>query len=410
MKRKNIFLLLLFIVLFIPVFVSAEEKTALFKCEYNVMIIPESDSGWWIFKTHQDEVNFPLTVTVYDESTAKFDNAGHEMKFGSYIYLNEKETYGSVTIGIDTKDYAKKATAGGKYSCPTLTLDLSQQISYTLHNEDYGNRSESGGYMYVTKGKDPIIENGSQNEDKVVKVNDSCTRNVTKIDSIKFNPTVTFKLYNNGKKEYCLKIDNYNESCAQIISGTSSLYFSEGASYTFYITEEQSSKIFEQNFAMLEHNRFACPETIYIYYDASSMAGTQNYYFTTDKQEAIDNSIGDQYQEMDNSSSNKEDDNYNPGTEVTGCEVVPEEVRKWISISLNFVKYAALILVIVLGTIDFIKAAASGEPDSMKKAGQSFIKRVVAVIILFLLPMLVELILNLINLYGTKNDCFGVLK
>ncbi len=108
--------------------------------------------------------------------------------------------------------------------------------------------------------------------------------------------------------------------------------------------------------------------------------------------------------------TNTGDGTYDEGEKVYGCEVVPEEVRKWISISLNFVKYAALILVIVLGTIDFIKAAASGEPDSMKKAGQSFIKRVVAVIILFLLPMLVELILNLINLYGTKNDCFGVLK
>ena len=46
----------------------------------------------------------------------------------------------------------------------------------------------------------------------------------------------------------------------------------------------------------------------------------------------------------------------------------------------------------------------------MKKAGQSFIKRVVAVVILFLLPMLVELIINLINLYGANTDCFGVLK
>ena len=104
--------------------------------------------------------------------------------------------------------------------------------------------------------------------------------------------------------------------------------------------------------------------------------------------------------------SSTSNDTYDEGEEVYGCEVVPEEVRKWISISLNFVKYAALILVIVLGTIDFIKAAASGEPDSMKKAGQSFIKRVVAVIILFLLPMLVELILNLIDLYGANTDCF----
>ena len=114
------------------------------------------------------------------------------------------------------------------------------------------------------------------------------------------------------------------------------------------------------------------------------------------------------FEYVDNSSSN-DDDNYNPGDEVYGCEVVPEEIRKWIGISLNFIKYIALILVIVLGTIDFIKAAGSGEPDAMKKAGQTFMKRVVAVIILFLLPMIIDLILRLINLYGSTDDCFNVL-
>ena len=107
---------------------------------------------------------------------------------------------------------------------------------------------------------------------------------------------------------------------------------------------------------------------------------------------------------------NGNDGDYNPGKDAYGCEIVPDEVQKWIRISLNFVKYVALVLVVVLGTIDFIKAAGSGEPDAMKKAGQSFMKRVVAVIILFLLPMLVDLILHLINLYGSTDDCFGVLK
>lgn len=102
--------------------------------------------------------------------------------------------------------------------------------------------------------------------------------------------------------------------------------------------------------------------------------------------------------------------NYNGGTEVNGCEVVPPVVKKWIKVALNFVKYVALVLVIILGTLDFIKAAGSGEPDAMKKAGQSFIKRVVAVIILFLLPMIVDLLLNLIELYGANTDCFEVLE
>ena len=104
--------------------------------------------------------------------------------------------------------------------------------------------------------------------------------------------------------------------------------------------------------------------------------------------------------------NNGDTPNYTPGEEQYGCDVIPDVVKKWINISANFVKYVALVLVIVLGTIDFIKAAGSGEPDAVKKAGQSFLKRVIAVIILFILPMLIELILDLINLYGSNNDCF----
>jgi len=84
------------------------------------------------------------------------------------------------------------------------------------------------------------------------------------------------------------------------------------------------------------------------------------------------------------------------GDQVYGCDVIPDEIRNWIKSTLNLVKYVALALVIVLGILDFIKAAASGEADQMKKSGSSFLKRIIAVVILFLLPVIVELVLNLI--------------
>ncbi|MBE6152094.1 MAG: hypothetical protein E7165_02120 [Firmicutes bacterium] len=94
----------------------------------------------------------------------------------------------------------------------------------------------------------------------------------------------------------------------------------------------------------------------------------------------------------------------NPGDKVYGCEVIPKEIREWIISTLNLIKYLCLALVIVLGTLDFIKAAASGEADAMKKSGQSFLKRIIAVAILFLLPVLIELILNLIDIYGVNKN------
>ena len=97
----------------------------------------------------------------------------------------------------------------------------------------------------------------------------------------------------------------------------------------------------------------------------------------------------------------------NNGDPLYRCdEIVPLEIRNWIQDALNLVKYIALVLVIVLGIVDFIKAAASGEAEQMKKSGQSFLKRIIAVVILFLLPVLVELILNLIEIYGADSTCF----
>ncbi|MBE6138402.1 MAG: hypothetical protein E7173_01485 [Firmicutes bacterium] len=98
-------------------------------------------------------------------------------------------------------------------------------------------------------------------------------------------------------------------------------------------------------------------------------------------------------------------DTPNVGDPVTGCEVIPESIREWISGALNFVKYIVLVVVIVLGVVDFLQAAGSGEAEAMKKAGTSFLKRIIAVIILFLLPLIVDLVLNLIDIYGADSTC-----
>ena len=96
---------------------------------------------------------------------------------------------------------------------------------------------------------------------------------------------------------------------------------------------------------------------------------------------------------------------FTPGTPVYGCEVIPEEIRIWIKDALNLVKYIALAIVIVLGILDFLKAAGTGEAETMKKSGTDFLKRIIAVIILFLVPLIVDLILNLIEIFGADGTC-----
>lgn len=100
--------------------------------------------------------------------------------------------------------------------------------------------------------------------------------------------------------------------------------------------------------------------------------------------------------------------NIDRGTDLDTCQIIPDDIKKWIVNILKIVRYLALALVIVLGSLDFMRAAGSGEPDQMKKAGQTFIKRLIAVIVLFLMPYLVELLLGLINLLGADPNCVDI--
>ena len=74
---------------------------------------------------------------------------------------------------------------------------------------------------------------------------------------------------------------------------------------------------------------------------------------------------------------------------------------KWIKNILKWIKYILPVLVIILGIIDFIRAIASGSDDEMKKAQGRFIKRLIAAALLFIIPALIEFILNVFNIEST---------
>ena len=146
--------------------------------------------------------------------------------------------------------------------------------------------------------------------------------------------------------------------------------------------------------------RWECPDTDSVFI-ATTNDGTPVISYNKDDLKDYDNV----FEFTGGSSSNYYGNYYDYGVPVYGCDVVPEDIKTWITDTLNLVRYIALALVIILGVIDFIKAAASGEADQMKKSGNSFLKRIIAVIILFLLPVIVELILDLVDIAGSDPRC-----
>ena len=60
----------------------------------------------------------------------------------------------------------------------------------------------------------------------------------------------------------------------------------------------------------------------------------------------------------------------------------------------KWLKYIIPVIVIVLGILDFIKAVASEKDDEMKKAQGHFVKRLIAAALIFIIPFIIEFVLN----------------
>lgn len=73
----------------------------------------------------------------------------------------------------------------------------------------------------------------------------------------------------------------------------------------------------------------------------------------------------------------------------------------WMQWILNIIKYVAIAALLVLSTVDFIKALVSNDKDALKKATMTTAKRFIYVVILFFLPIIVDFIMRLFGAYGT---------
>jgi hypothetical protein len=61
----------------------------------------------------------------------------------------------------------------------------------------------------------------------------------------------------------------------------------------------------------------------------------------------------------------------------------------------SYLSIIGTILLIVFGVIDFSKASLSGDDDALKKAGKNFSKRLIAAVLLLILPIIVNFIMNI---------------
>ncbi len=67
----------------------------------------------------------------------------------------------------------------------------------------------------------------------------------------------------------------------------------------------------------------------------------------------------------------------------------------------DFIQLAVPVLVIVLTVIEFAKAVPSGKDDAIKGAFKNTVIRLIIGFVIFMLPILINFIFDLLGLYGT---------
>ena len=88
------------------------------------------------------------------------------------------------------------------------------------------------------------------------------------------------------------------------------------------------------------------------------------------------------------------------------------EPAYWIQMSLNIVRIAAIAALLLLSTIDLVKALSAQDDEATKKAITTTLKRFMYTIILFFLPLLLNLLLGYMKVYGNdyNNECGEIIK
>ena len=64
---------------------------------------------------------------------------------------------------------------------------------------------------------------------------------------------------------------------------------------------------------------------------------------------------------------------------------------------LKVIQYVVPVVLIIFGSIDLIKAVIAGKEDDIKKNQQTLFKRIIAAVIVFLVPLIVSVVMGLIG-------------
>lgn len=343
--------------------VNAAGKT-LATCTYTPKTLDQSIKG------------ISLTATVYDDGSV----GNVKLKLGSWSKKPKPGSYVSDTRFIqqfDSKMFDKNGSFYKAFkkvnTCPKIQFIIIDGDKFHFNSE--GNRITEGQPNDLTEA---VITNQSSNLSKDELI---CEGSVN-IDAI--NDRVKIRFKQTGSRKY-FEIDegdkgvytaNYNEIAV------------DGASVNYRINAEDQGKYW---------NKDTCKKTP-VYARKLNGDVSQIVIQSTKPDEAEDaegkanGSVGAGGLIPSNPSKTRED----------LCSLLEGDAIEFAKKIVGYLQLGTILLVLILGIMDFAGAIGSDKDGAFKTAGVKFLKRLVAAALVLLVPAILGIILSFI---GVANDC-----
>lgn len=88
------------------------------------------------------------------------------------------------------------------------------------------------------------------------------------------------------------------------------------------------------------------------------------------------------------------------GTTKCGDIDIPNGVYNIVHLVILLIQIAVPIMLIIIGMIDFAKATVGGDEDKIKAGQKTFLKRIIAAVLVFLVVTAVVLVVNAVGSVG----------
>lgn len=330
-------------------------------------------------KKYADEAKNPTKTSAHWELI--FDEIDTDTKFEPRTSINygpDDYSVGNlVEVSIDGVSKKRPKT------CPPC-VNHSGRGPYNTEFSYYttGEKACKNSYTYLLESDANVTTTEEMDNNKILQSSELSDEEKSKLYNCNYG-SINFYITDDEQKVYTSIVEKTDGS---VLDDKTEIKFSRDDFLHDYKTNKSGAK---------------CPEQIYKKcttegsgYEATGTKGTYCEWYVTspesDKAHTID--------PVPKVSESEEKDEKPQKEPINNCnDLFSSTTIDEIDKIMGLIRIAVPIILIVFGIVDFFRATFSDNEDNMKKDRERFIKRIIAAIIVFIVPMFVHLVLTIAN-------------